>query len=172
MEWFKVKTILVKQKWFYLTNNWVNKDVDTFPSSKVNEKWDYFMQEVRESRSSCVHIYIFVYLFHGRLFSHVPACLVGWGYRIHQLLFCKWVSVLIMTLWWRCFSNTGVLVNVEYSSISIAPMSTLARSGSTWEGPIYRSNRTKLCTHEKSELLEIELFWHWNCTHAKLNCLK
>ena len=50
--------------------------------------------------------------------------------------------------------NTGALGNAEYPFISTAPRSTLARSGSTYEGPIYGSNRTKLCTY------------------AKLNCLK
>ena len=44
--------------------------------------------------------------------------------------------------------------NEEYLFIAIAPRSTLAWSGSTWYGPIYGSNRTKLCNH------------------VKLNCLK
>ena len=51
-------------------------------------------------------------------------------------------------------SSAGALENVEYPFIAIAPRSTLALTGSTWQGPIYGSNRTK------------------PCTHAKLNCLK
>ena len=57
-------------------------------------------------------------------------------------------------LWWWGSSTAGALENAEYPVIAIAPRSTLARSGSTWKGPIYGSNRTKLCTY------------------AKLNCLK
>ena len=43
-------------------------------------------------------------------------------------------------------------------SITIAPRSSLARNGSTWSGPIYGSNKTKLRTYVKTELFEIELF--------------
>ena len=51
-------------------------------------------------------------------------------------------------------SNAGALGNAEYPFIAIAHRSTLIQSGSTWKGPTYRSNRTKLYTY------------------AKLNCLK
>ena len=44
--------------------------------------------------------------------------------------------------------------NVEYPFITIAPRSTLARTGSTGKGPIYGFNSSKLYTQ------------------AKLNCLK
>ena len=47
--------------------------------------------------------------------------------------------------------------------------------GPLWTGvvaPIYGSNRTKLCTYAKIELLEKELVWHVNCTYTKLICLK
>ena len=43
---------------------------------------------------------------------------------------------------------------VEYSFIAIAPSSTMAWSGSTWYGPIYESNRTKLCTYAKVNYLK------------------
>ena len=35
----------------------------------------------------------------------------------------------------------------ENPFVAIAPRSTLARSGSTWWGPIYGLNRTKLCAY-------------------------
>ena len=47
------------------------------------------------------------------------------------------------------------LENAEYRFIAITSTSTLARRGSTWLGPIYRSNRT---------------VWHLNCTYTKVNC--
>ena len=53
----------------------------------------------------------------------------------------------------------------EYLFITIAPRSTLARSGSSWTGPINGSNRT-ICLFNREqtndlsyiELFEIELF--------------
>ena len=53
-------------------------------------------------------------------------------------------SVLIWpwTIWWWGSSSAGALGNVEYPFITIASRSTLARSGSTWYGPIYGLNRT------------------------------
>ena len=50
--------------------------------------------------------------------------------------------------------KAGSLGNVEYPLITITASSTLAQCGSTWEGPVYGSNRTKLYIY------------------AKLNCLK
>ena len=86
---------------------------------------------------------------------------VGWGCTIYWLRLCRGLrppptSVLGMTLiiWWWGSSNAGALGNAKYPFIAIAPRSTRARSGSTWQGPIYGSNRTQLCTF------------------AKLNCLK
>ena len=37
----------------------------------------------------------------------------------------------------------------EYPFIAIIPRSTQDQIGSTWEGSIYRSNRTKLCAYAK-----------------------
>ena len=36
----------------------------------------------------------------------------------------------------------------------IVPRSTLAQSGSIWQGPIYELNRTKLCTYAKLNYLK------------------
>ena len=57
------------------------------------------------------------------------------------------MSVLDMTLNWLGSSDAGALGNAEHPFIAIAPRSTLARSGSTWFGPIYGLNRTKLRTY-------------------------
>ena len=46
-------------------------------------------------------------------------------------------------------SNAGALGDAEHPFIAIAPKSTLARRGSTWYGPIYGLNRTKLHTYAK-----------------------
>ena len=48
-------------------------------------------------------------------------------------------SILIMSS-----NNLTGEGNAEYLFIAIVPRSTLARSGSTWWGPIYGSNRTVL----------------------------
>ena len=48
--------------------------------------------------------------------------------------------------------------NVECPFIAITPRSTLARCGSTWLGPIYGSNRTKLCTYAKLNCLKLNCF--------------
>ena len=73
---------------------------------------------------------------------------------------------LMVSLQW-CQS----LGNAEYPFIAIALRSILALSGSTWSGPIYGLNRTKLCTYAKLNCLKWSCFWHWNCTYAKLICL-
>ena len=67
--------------------------------------------------------------------------------------------------WWEVSSKA--LTNVEHSFIATTFRSTLTRSGSTWQAPIYGSNRTiwhlnweqtnDLC---QIELEEIELFDH------------
>ena len=69
---------------------------------------------------------------------------VGWGYRIHRQLLCRGVRlsqrvscIRHSTIWWRGSSNSGALGNVEYSFITIAPTSTLTRSGSILSiGPV------------------------------------
>ena len=68
-------------------------------------------------------------------------------------------SVLVwhLTIWWWGSSNAGALENVEYPFIASASRSTLTWSGSTWQGPIYGSNKS---------------VWHLNCTYAKLNYLE
>ena len=94
------------------------------------------------------------------------------------------------TIWWWGSSNAGDLGNAEYHFIAIAPRSTLAWSGSTWSGPIYGYNRTKLSTYAKLKVWKRTiLYWNfilmlnwitWNRTvlkfklrtYAKLNCLK
>ena len=85
-------------------------------------------------------------------------CPLSWGCRIYPLQRGKTplTSVLdmILKIWGRGSSNAGALENTEYSFIAIALRSTLIQSGSTWQGPIYGSNRSKLRTY------------------AKLNCLK
>ena len=63
------------------------------------------------------------------------------------------------TNWWWGFSNAGVLGNVEYPFIAIAPKPTLAWCGSTWYGPIYGSNGTKLCNYAKLNYLKFTVFF-------------
>ena len=46
-------------------------------------------------------------------------------------------------------SDARALANAVYPFIPIAPRSTLARSGSTWQGPIDGSNRNKVHTYSK-----------------------
>ena len=80
------------------------------------------------------------------------------------------------TIWWWSFSNAGDLRNVEYSFIVIAPRSTLIRCSSTWYGPIYGSNRTKLCNYTKLNCLKLTVFTFNSvfklCNYSKLNSLK
>ena len=66
------------------------------------------------------------------------------------------MSVLIwqQTIWWWGSNNSWVLGNALYLFNAIARRSTLARSGSTWEGPIYLSNKTKLCPYPKLNCLK------------------
>ena len=85
-------------------------------------------------------------------------------------------------IWWWGSSNVGVLKNVEHPFIAITPRSTLAWSGSTWEGPIYESNRTKQCNYTKLNCLKLTVFdilnyvlllnWIvWNRTVLTFNCV-
>ena len=78
---------------------------------------------------------------------------VGWSCRIHRLHLCRGIRIPSrvswirhQAIWWWCSSNDGVLGNAEYPFTAIIPRSTLARSGRTWKGLIYCSNRTKLCS--------------------------
>ena len=47
---------------------------------------------------------------------------------------------------------------MEYPFIAIAPRFTQTRIGSTWKGPIYGSNTTKLCTYAKMNSLKYNCF--------------
>ena len=76
----------------------------------------------------------------------------------------KKTSVLDMTIWWQGHSP-WTLENIEYLFIAITPRSTLDRSGYTWKGSIYGSNRTvwnlnymQINDLYKIELLEKEMF--------------
>ena len=46
----------------------------------------------------------------------------------------------------------------EYPFIAIAPRSTLADNGSTWESPIYGLDKTTLCTYVKLNCLKYNSF--------------
>ena len=84
-------------------------------------------------------------------------------------IFCIWMSVQVIwlrTIWWLPSSNAGALGNAEYPFIAIAPRSTLAQNGSTWQGSIYGSNRPKLHICAKLNCLKRNCFWYWNCTYA------
>ena len=88
-------------------------------------------------------------------------CPVNWGCRIHRVYLYRKVRphqrvsrIWLQTIWWWDSSNAGDLGNAEHLLIAIAPRSTLARSGSTWLGPIYGSNRTKLRTYAKLNYLK------------------
>ena len=83
------------------------------------------------------------------------------GCRIHRLYLCRRVRLTQRvsciwheTIWWWGSSNAGSLGSAEYPFITIAPRWTLAQSGSTWEGPMYGLNRTKLCTYAKYNCLK------------------
>ena len=103
---------------------------------------------------------------------------------IHWLHLCRGVRLTQRVSWiwhkaiWSWgFCTAGVLENVEYPFIAIIPRSTRARSDSTWLGPIYESNRTKLYNYARINCLN-ELSLHLivckqkMCIHAQLNCLK
>ena len=66
---------------------------------------------------------------------------VGWNRRIHWLHLCKGLRIPHRVSWiwhyWWLPSNAGALGNAENPFIAIAPRSTLARSGSIWNGPIW-----------------------------------
>ena len=82
-------------------------------------------------------------------------CFFAEGLDPHQWESWIWHS----TIWCWDSSNAWALWNGEYPLIAIASGSTLAMSGSTWYGPIYRS-------------IELNCFDIQMCTCAKLNCLK
>ena len=56
-------------------------------------------------------------------------------------------------------ATSEALGNVEYPFIAITPRSTLTWSGSTWSGPIYRSNRTKQSDAEVPGILKLWGMW-------------
>ena len=82
----------------------------------------------------------------------------------------------------------GTLENAEYPFIAITPRSTLARSGSTWQGLIFGLNRNKLYTvlnrivwnRNIFDILTVLNWIVWNrtiftfklCTYVNLNCFK
>ena len=68
--------------------------------------------------------------------SLISPCPVGWGCRIHQLLLRRGVR-LTRPQWVSWMWHKTIF-------IAIASRFTLTWSGSTWEGPIYESNRTVL----------------------------
>ena len=76
------------------------------------------------------------------------------GVRLHSRV--SWIWHL--RIWWFSFRNAKALGNVEFPFIDIAPRFTLTRSGSTLFGPIYGSNRTKLCTYAKLNFLKLTVF--------------
>ena len=108
-----------------------------------------------------------------RHYSRVPSmsCPVGWGCWIHRLLLNTPTGYDTKQSDGEVPIITWALGNAEYPFIAITPRSTLARSGSPWESPIFGSNRTKLRTYAKLNCLKWNSFLHWNCTKAKLNCL-
>ena len=69
------------------------------------------------------------------------------------------MSVLHETIWCWGARDTGSLGNAEYLFFVISSRSTVARSGSTWQGPIYRPNGTVW-----------HLKWVQKIIYAKLNC--
>ena len=66
----------------------------------------------------------------------IPPCPVNWGCRLHQLHLCRGVrpppSTSVLDIWCWVSSNAGALGNAEHHFITIAPRSSLARSGITW----------------------------------------
>ena len=61
--------------------------------------------------------------------------------------------------------------NAEYPFTAIAPRSTLARSGSTWWGPIYGLNRT--CSKQNAafffkHFIKIQMVQPYNSTHMAI----
>ena len=61
------------------------------------------------------------------------------------------------TIWWWGSRNAGALGIAEYLLIAIVPWIFLARSDSTWFGPIYGSKYGSSRPEMRTELFEIEL---------------
>ena len=102
------------------------------------------------------HIYIYSKAMNGPLIS---------GCRIHRLHLCRevrflwWMSILWhYTIWWWGSGNAGDLGSAEYHFIVITSLSNLARSDSTWQGPINGSNSTKLFIYAKLNSLKKNCF--------------
>ena len=86
---------------------------------------------------------------------------VGWGCRVHQQHLCKGLRppqrvsyMWHQTILWWVYSDAEALGNAVYPFNAIAPRSNQARSGSTLQGSIFRSNRTKLRTSAKQNYLK------------------
>ncbi len=90
------------------------------------------------------------------------SCPVNWGCRIHRLHLCRGVKpyppmrVLDMTLnnlmvgFQECLISEDCRVPLHCHRFLVHS----ARSGSIWQGPIYGSNRTKVCTNTKVNCLK------------------
>ena len=105
----------------------------------------YNFMNTNSYRHTCVHAYALLHLI------ICSSCPVTKGCRVCRLLFCRGVRLLSECPRYHTKQSDGevpvmleLLGNVEYPFITIAPSFTLAQSGSTWWGPIYQSNRTKL----------------------------
>ena len=105
------------------------------------------------SVSSYLSISYFSYLF---ISAHLSQSVLAQSDEAVEYIHCfsaegnptphQWVSwIWYYTIWWWGSSNAWALGNAQYPFIAITPKSTLAWSGSTWWGPICRSNRSKLC---------------------------
>ena len=111
----------------------------------------------------CYHFFLFVILLRRNFKANHRWSLQKDGTvgGIHWLHLCRGVRLPKgeSFMWQKTirsigFSNSGALGNAECPFIAIAPRSSLARSGSTWEGFIYGSNSTKLCTCDKLNCLK------------------
>ena len=143
------------------SNNIVNFQESTTISNACTKKSGNLLKALRDYKDICyIHkhypnIIIQIILLPLSLYKYLHGP-VNRCYRIHWLLIGRRVRlpkrvscIWHKTIWLRGSSNAGALENAEYRFIAITPRFTLARSRSTWQGSIYRSNRTKLCTYTK-----------------------
>ena len=84
--------------------------------------------------------YVAIYLILVSQFSRVQSA--GRGYRIHQLHLWRGVRPHTTTVLDWMLNTLMARGNVEHPFIAIVPRSTLTRSGSSWLGITYGSNRT------------------------------
>ena len=83
------------------------------------------------------------------------------------------MTVLDMKLriWWWGSINAGALGNAEYSFIAIAPWSIF------WPGVVAPDRVLSMgeielrCILMQNLIVWNRIFWHLNCTYVKLNCL-